>query len=145
MKNPVLKKKIVSTVKSNKDLNKAECLLNDELITKIEFDDKNFSFNITKFSFPKNDYEINLTLEELCKINKIFLNFENNKDLVDWIINSLKQKNSTIKYIDDNCIIKMKNPISNKEFEIKLIKTEKDLISRFNVLESFIIDKIRNL
>ena len=59
MKNPVLKKKIVSTVKSNKDLNKAECLLNDELITKIEFDDKNFSFNVTKFSFPKNDYEIN--------------------------------------------------------------------------------------
>ena len=145
MKNPVLKKKIVSTVKSNKDLNKAECLLNDELITKIEFDDKNFWFNVTKFSFPKNDYEINLTLEELCKINKIFLNFENNKDLVDWIINSFKQKNSTIKYIDDNCIIKMKNPISNKEFEIKLIKTEKDLISRFNVLESFIIDKIRNL
>ena len=141
MKNPVLKKKIVSTVKSNKDLNKAECLLNDELITKIEFDDKNFSFNITKFSFPKNDYEINLTLEELCKINKIFLNFENNKDLVDWIINSLNEKNSIIKFIDDNCIIKMKNPISNKEFEIKLIKTEKDLISRFNVLESFIIDQ----
>ena len=116
-------------------------MLNDELITKIEFDDKNFLFNITKFSFPKNDYEINLTLEQLCKINNIFLNFDSNKDLVDWIINSLKQKNSIIKFIDDNCIIEMKNPISNKEFEIKLIKREKNLISRFNILESFIIEQ----
>ncbi len=141
MKHPVIKKKTVSTKKTNNDINKAECLLNDELIIKIEFDDKNFLFNITKFSFPKNDYEINLTLEQLCKINKIFLNFESNKDLVDWIINSLKQKNSIIKFIDDNCIIEMKNPISNKEFEIKLIKKEKDLISRFNILESFIIEQ----
>jgi hypothetical protein len=36
---------------------------------------------------------------------------------------------------------KMKKPISTKEFEIKVIKKDKYLISRFNILESFIIQQ----
>ena len=53
---------------------------------KMKFKDKIISFEVTQFSLPQKDYESDLTLEQLYKINKFFINFESTKDLVDWII-----------------------------------------------------------
>ena len=94
------------------------------------------------------DYQSILSLEQLYKIDKAFINFENNKDLVNWIINSLKQKTANIKFIDNRCIIQMTNPISNKQFEINLNQKQHDLNSRVSSLEKYIIEqnnKIINL
>ena len=102
----------------------------------IIFNDKSVSFSVIQSSsLLSKDYEVNLTLEQLYKINRFFLNFENINDLVDWILNSLKQKNSNIKFNNNKCFIQMLNLISNKSFELILNSKEKDLNSRVNNLE----------
>ena len=125
-----------------------EYSIDNESKLKISFNDKIVSFAVTKSSFPVKDYQSILSLEQLYKIDKAFINFENNKDLVNWIINSLKQKTANIKFIDNRCIIQMTNPISNKQFEINLNQKQHDLNSRVSSLEKYIIEqnnKIINL
>ena len=115
---------------------------------KISFNDKIVSFSVTKSSFPPKDYQTILSLEQLYKKNKAFENFKNINDLVNWIINSLKQKIANIKFIDNKCILQMTYPFSYKQFEINLNKKEYDLNSRFSILENYIIEinnKINNL
>ena len=112
----------------------------------IIFNDKSVSFSVIQSSsLLQKDYEVNLTLEQLYKINKFFINFENINDLVDWIINSLKQKNSNIKFNNNKCFIQMLNPISNKSFELILNSKEKDLNSRVNNLEQIIIEQNKTI
>ena len=119
--------------------------LDEENKLKAEFNDKIILFNLTQFSLPKKDYELALTLEQLYKINKFFINFENTKDLVDWIINSFKQKNSGIKFNDNKCIIQMINPITNKPFELNLNSKEIDLNTRVNYLEDIIAEQNKKI
>ena len=112
----------------------------------IIFNDKSVSFSVIQSSsLLQKDYEVNLTLEQLYKINKFFINFENINDLVDWIINSLKQKNSNIKFNNNKCFIEMLNPISNKSFQLILNSKEKDLNSRVNNLEQIIIEQNKTI
>ena len=112
----------------------------------IIFNDKSVSFSVIQSSsLLQKDYEVNLTLEQLYKINRFFLNFENINDLVDWILNSLKQKNSNIKFNNNKCFIQMLNPISNKSFELILNSKEKDLNSRVNNLEQIIIEQNKTI
>ena len=112
----------------------------------IKFNDKSVSFSVIQSSsLLQKDYEVNLTLEQLYKINKFFINFENINDLVDWIINSLKQKNSNIKFNNNKCFIEMLNPISNKSFQLILNSKEKDLNSRVNNLEQIIIEQNKTI
>lgn len=125
-----------------------EYSIDNESKLKISFNDKLVSLAVNKSSLPSKDYQNILSLEQLYKINKAFLNFENTKDLVNWIINSLKQKTSYIKFIDNKCILQMTNPISNKQFEINLNQKEHDLNSRVTTLENYITEqnnKINNL
>ena len=87
-------------------------------------------------------------MDQLYKVNKYFLNFESANDLVNGVINTLKQKTSNIKFIDNKCIIQMVNPITNKSFEINLNPKEKDLSTRVSSLETYIDEqnkKILNL
>ena len=119
--------------------------IDKETKLKAIFNDKIISFNVSQFSLLQKDYELIISLEQLYKINKFFINFENTNDLINWIINSLKQKNSFIKLIDNKCIIQLINPITNKKFELNLNSKEKDLNTRVNDLEAFIIEQKKNI
>lgn len=112
---------------------------------KAEFNNNIIRLMVIELTIPQKDYELLLTLEQMCKINRFFVNFENTNDLANWIINSFKEKNSSIKFIDNKCIIQMKNPISNKTFELILNKEQKDLNSRINNLEAIIIEQNKKI
>jgi uncharacterized coiled-coil protein SlyX len=128
--------------------NSAECETDKESKLKILFNDQTICFNVTKTTLPPKDYQAIFTLDQLYKVNKYFLNFESANDLVNGVINTLKQKTSNIKFIDNKCIIQMVNPITNKSFEINLNPKEKDLSTRVSSLETYIAEqnkKILNL
>ena len=115
--------------------------IEDKTKLKIAFNDKMILFNITQCSIPQKDYEVILSMEQLYKINKYFINFETSKELVECLINSLKQKNSNIKFEENKCYIEILNPITNKLFNLSLNKKEKDINSRVSYLESIIIQQ----
>ena len=128
--------------------NSAECETDKESKLKILFNDQTICFNVTKTTLPPKDYQAIFTLDQLYKVNKYFSNFESANDLVNGVINTLKQKTSNIKFIDNKCIIQMVNPITNKSFEINLNPKEKDLSTRVSSLETYIAEqnkKILNL
>ena len=128
--------------------NSAECETDKESKLKILFNDQIICFNVTKTTLPPKDYQAIFTLDQLYKVNKYFLNFESANDLVNGVINTLTQKTSNIKFIDNKCIIQMVNPITNKSFEINLNPKEKDLSTRVSSLETYIAEqnkKILNL
>ena len=112
---------------------------------KMKFNDKIISLEVTQFSLPQKYYENSLTLEQLYKINKFFINFESAKDLVDWIIDSFKTKKSSIEFKDNKCVIRMTNPITNKTFELNLNFKEKDINTRVNYLEDIIAEQNKKL
>lgn len=112
----------------------------DDKKLKISFNDTIISFNIIQ-TFPQTDYEIILTLEQLYKMNKFFINFESTNVLVEWLLNSIKEKKSNIKFNENKCFIEIFNPISNKSFDLILNRKEKDINSRVNSLESVIIEQ----
>ena len=128
--------------------NSEEYSIDNESKLIISYNDSYILFTVNKSSLPPKEYKVLISLEKLYKLDKLFINFENTKELVNWVINSLKQKNSSIKFVDNKCILQMKNPISNKIFELNLIQKEKDLNTRVNNLETIIAeqnDKIINL
>ena len=67
-----------------------ELIVEDQIKVKYSFNDKIIFLNITKNEITLKEYELLLSLENLYKINKFFLNFESTMDLVDWIINSIQ-------------------------------------------------------
>ena len=125
--------------------NSEEYSVDNESKLIISYNDSSVSFAVKNSSLAPKDYKIITTLEKLYKLDKLFLNFDKAKDLVNWIINSLKQKNSSIKLLGNKCIIQMKNPISNKIFELNINETEKDLNSRVNNLETIIAEQNKKI
>ena len=125
--------------------NSAECETDKESKLKILFNDQTICFNVTKTTLPPKDYQTIFTLDQLYKVNKYFLNFESANDLVNGVINTLKQKTSNIKFIDNKCIIQMVNPITNKSFEINLNPKEKDLSTRVSSLETYIAEQNKEM
>ena len=121
--------------------NSEEYYIDKDLKFKISYNDQSISFLVSKSLFPRIEYKRILSIEQLYELDKLFNNFESTKDLVNWIINSFKQKISSIKFLDNKCILEMKNPISNKIFELNLNETEKDLNSRVNILEAIISEQ----
>ena len=133
---------INSTTENSKTI---EYIIDIEKKLKISFNDTIISFTVIQSSLPQKEYEVNLSLEQLCKINRFFINFENPNDLIDWILNSLKQKNSNIEFKDNKCFIQMLNPMSNKTIELILNVKEKDLNSRVSTLEAIIIEQNKKI
>ena len=125
--------------------NSEEYTIDNESKLTISYNDRIVSFEVNKSSLPPKDFKAILSLEQLYKLDKLFINFENSKELVNWVTNSLKQKNSSIKFLDNKCIIQMKNPISNKTFELNLTQKEKDLNSRVDCLEAIIAEQNKKI
>ena len=119
--------------------------IDKDIIFKSEFNENIIIFRITKLSLPKKEYETTLTMEQFYKLNKIFVNFENSKDLVNWVIDSFKQKYSKVKFLDNNCIIQMTNTVTNKTFELNLNPKVKDINSRVSYLEAIIVEQDKKI
>ena len=108
---------INSTTENSKTI---QYIIDIEKKLKISFNDTIISFTVIQSFLPQKEYEVNLSLEQLCKINRFFINFKNQNYLIDWILNSLKHKNSNIEFKDNKCFIQMLNPMSNKTIELIL-------------------------
>ena len=86
-------------------------------------------------SFPKNEYIYTSTLEELQKLNKYFLLFQNVHEVSQNLIKSSKKNNLSVIIENNICKIKIYNQINDEEFTIELSKKEKDIKQE---IESFI-------
>lgn len=102
-------------------------------------------FEISNNSIPKKDYELLISLDQLYKVNKFFINFDNINEIVNSLINSLKQKTSNIKFNDNICCIQILNPITNKSFDLSLKLKEKDINSRISYLEEIITQQNKKI
>jgi len=117
----------------------------DETKIKISFKEETIYFNVTQISLIPRDYKACFTVEQLCDINKFFLNFQDAKEIVDGVLKALEQKNANIKFIDNKCIIQMINPITKLTFEINLNLEEKDTNSRVCNLENYISEQNKKM
>lgn len=115
-----------------------ELITDDKTKMKFFYDDKTISFNIIQNIFPIKEYEAQFTLEQLYKINKYFINFENSNELLDNLIDSIKNKKSNLKFKEKECLLQIINPITNKNFDLSINIKEKDMNSRIKDLEEII-------
>ena len=119
--------------------------IDDDSKIKISFKEETIYFNVTQISLIPRDYKACFTVEQLCDINKFFLNFQDAKEIVDGVLKALEQKNANIKFIDNKCIIQMINPITKLSFEINLNLEEKDTNSRVCNLENYISEQNKKM
>lgn len=112
---------------------------------KISCNDTMILFNISQNIIPKKEYELLLSLEQLCQKSKFFINFESTKDLINWLIKSINQKNSNIIIKEKECVIHILNPISFKFIDLSLIPQKPDLSSRVTKLEEIIIQQNKEI
>ncbi len=115
-----------------------ELFTDDKTKMKFFYDDKTISFNIIQNIIPIKEYEAQFTLEQLYKINKYFINFENSNELLDNLIDSIKNKKSNLKFKEKECLLQIINPITNKNFDLSINIKEKDMNSRIKDLEEII-------
>ena len=115
----------------------------NNLNIKLHFNDANIFFKVTQNSIPKKEYERHLTLDQLYKISKFFINFETTKEIVEWIIDSLDKKDKNIQYEfnEKEAKFKIMNPISKKNFDLILYIKQKDINTRVSYLEEIIIQQ----
>ena len=119
--------------------------IDDDSKIKISIKEETIYFNVTQISLIPRDYKACFTVEQLCDINKFFLNFQDAKEIVIGVLKDLEQKTANIKFIDDKCIIQMINPITKSTFEINLNLEEKDTNSRVGNLENYIVKQNKKI
>ena len=62
-------------------------------------------------TLPKQDFNIHLNLEQLCKINKFFLQFDNLNEISDSIKKIIDNKNANIEKREKEMILTLINPM----------------------------------
>ena len=122
--------------------------------------EKNFLLNISlnekliffevkeKNILPKEEYNIYLSLEELGKINKYFLQFDSLKEVFESLKTLIKKKNISVTKEEKKMKIKLINPSNDKELFINIPLKEKDSIREINSIIPYIIslsEKVDNL
>lgn len=85
--------------------------------------------------FPKKEFSLLASLEELIKINKYFSQFDTLREVFHSIKIIILNKNISIIKEDKKIKLKIKNPLTNKEFFINLLLKKKELKSE---MENFI-------
>ena len=118
-----------------------ELVTDDKTDIKLFYDDKSILFKIMQNTIPKKEFESNYTLEQLYKVNRYFINFENINELIDGLLDSIKNKRSNVKFQEKDCLIQILNPITNKTFDLPINIKEKDTIDRIKDLEDIIIQQ----
>ena len=91
-------------------------------------------------SFPKNEYINISTLDELQKLNRYFLFFQNIQEVYQALIKSSKQNSLRVILENDKCGVKIKNPINDEELTINLTKKEKDIKEEFMSLIPLVLE-----
>ena len=71
-------------------------------------------------TLPKQDFNIHLNLEQLCKINKFFLQFDNLNEISDSIKKIIDNKNANIEKREKEMILTLINPMNMKKFNLSL-------------------------
>ena len=113
--------------------------LDDIYILKISFNEEIIFFEVEeKDKFPKKDFNIFLSLEEISKINRYFYQFESLKEVFDSFKNLISKKNISIIKEDKLIKLKIKNPSNEKEFFINIPLKEKDLKSELDSIVPYI-------
>ena len=115
-------------------------IANNENIIYFEIDEKN--------NFPKQDFNIYLNLENLCKINKFFLQFENLNEVSDTMKQLIESKSIKIEKKEKEILLKIINRNNMKEFNMSIPLKEKDLKSEVNSLNTYVFqlnEKIEKL
>ena len=106
---------------------------------KISINEKLIFFEIEKTSeYPKNDFNIYLSLEELGKINKFFNQFDTMSEVFSSLENLVKDKNILVKEEEKKMKLTILNPVTKKEIYIDIPLKEKDLKGEINSLNSYI-------
>lgn len=98
---------------------------NEKFKLTISYNSNYIQFQIEDLiSFPKKEYILNTSLEELQKINRYFLFFQSTQETSQILIKSSKNKNLFI--INENNIYKIKiiNPVNGEEFSFAIPKKE---------------------
>ena len=99
-------------------------------------------------AFPKQEFNIHLNLEQLCKINKFFLQFDNLNEISDSIKKIIDNKNAKIEKREKEMILTLINPMNQKEFNLSLPLKENDIKAEISSLNSYVIqlnEKYENL
>ena len=113
---------------------------NNEKLMFFEIEEKN--------KFPKQDFNIYLSLDELIKINKFFLQFDNLNEISESLKELIKKNSLKIENEEKKIKIKIINPFNNKEFFINVPLKEKDIKAEINSIIPYIIslnEKIEEL
>jgi len=106
---------------------------------KISYNEKIFLFEIEKKDqFPKNEYGKLLTLDDLTKIDRFFLQFETTEDVINSLDIMVQNKNLNISEEDQKMKIEIVNPSNKRTFGIDIPLKEKDLRSEVNNLINYI-------
>ena len=116
---------------------------------KISINEQLIYLEIEKINlFPKKDFNIYLSLEELGKINKFFLQFDRIEEVYVSLETLIETKNISV--IEEERAIKLKinNPANKKELFIDIPLKEKDLKSEINSINNYIsslVNKVNEL
>ena len=106
---------------------------------KISTNEKLIFFEIEKINeFPKKDFNIYLSLEELGKINKFFHQFDTMSEVFSSLENLVKDKNILVKEEEKKMKLTILNPVTKKEIYIDIPLKEKDLKGEINSINSYI-------
>ena len=116
---------------------------------KLSYNEQFFLFEAEEAdAFPKNEFCLLKSLEELTKIDKYFRQFDTLKEVFDSIKQLFQTKNISVIKEDKQMKLKIKNILANKEFFISLPLKEKDIKSEMEHLIPYISslnNKITNL
>ena len=108
-------------------------------ILKVSLNDKLIFFEVEeKNIFPKGEYNIYLSLEELGKINKYFLQFDTLKEVLESLKKLIEKNNLSIIKDERKMKIKIVNPANDKEIFINVPLKEKDLKSEIDSLIPYV-------
>ena len=108
-------------------------------ILKVSLNDKLIFFEVEeKNIFPKGEYNIYLSLEELGKINKYFLQFDTLKEVLESLKKLIEKNNLSIINDEKKMKIKIVNPSNDKEIFINVPLKEKDLKSEIDSLIPYV-------
>ena len=134
--NPSQKKDLAFDVKESFEIKSNE----KSFILHTSFNEQLFFFEIEeKGRFPKEEYNIYLSLEQLGKITRYFLQFESLKEVFNSLKILINKKNVTIIKEEKKMKIKIINPANDKEFFINIPLKEKDLKSEIDSIIPYVV------
>ena len=124
---------------------------NAKYILSLSYNDKLIFFEIEKDGeFPKKEYNLFLDLDQLYKINKYFVQFENFADIQTSFEALIEMKKLTILKNENEKGMKINiiNPLNKKEFFIEIPLKEKTLKNEIDSIIPYIVslnDKINKM